>query len=45
MFAEMPLDNLTVNTFRGRRRQASAILELSLAFSPAACNVTMIETP
>jgi len=26
MFAEMPLDNLTVNKFRGRRRQSLASL-------------------
>jgi hypothetical protein len=29
MFAEMPLDNLTVNKFRGHRRQAVAFLGFS----------------
>jgi hypothetical protein len=35
MFAETPLDNRTVNKFRGRRRQSLALISfpwLSLAF-------------
>jgi hypothetical protein len=41
MFAEMPLDNLTVNKFRGHGRQGWALPGCArqfLAFSPAARN-------